>query len=726
MVHNQKQMTKPRKKLLLRFDRALSGSIPKQVGILAAILVITLLVSLLFLSFSKTQWVEFCGQKEISPLLLPIYLLIDQNVFNELYLGGADKHHGVEGWMLIACSLTYIFGVIIFNGMLVGVIVNAISERVSDHRNGLTHYLNSGHYVIMGYDNMVPSVIEDIFMKDKDAYVLLMTAVNANTIREKLKKSVAKKQMDQIIVNYGHRTAEEYYEPIHLETAKEIYVIGWREKSYHDAVNIECVDSICTYLDLHKSASLPQRITCVFEDLDTYAAFKTTEIFGKVNELGIEFVPYNFYAGWARQVFVSRSYKEKNGPNQTIAYPRIYGNGIGPEDSKYVHLVFIGTTNFAVSFAMEAAHMLHFPNFDETTKEPKTRITFIEKNAEEEMAQFLTRNRHFFEIQSYHYMDLTDGTIKEPEVRSELISKEVTKTDFLDVEFEFIKGDVYTKTVQDLISTWAKDKEGQYLSIFLSLADQRFNFMMGLNMPDEVYDNAIPVFIRQDRADNFVTNLRMADNETVDYNMVENGELKTTKRKKRYAHLYPFGMDDMAYCSDETSFRRAKLINFLYETADYSSNRFKDTSVLAATGTDHIWEKANEAWKTLSVAKKWSNLYCAYNIPCKLTSLRIMRDLKPDDTSRDKQALTEDEIEKLAAVEHNRWNVEKLLMGYRKAKTPEDKYEQSQLTAKLVKPNKDKLFIHHDIRPFDDLDGIKQMDFEIVKYIPWILKMTEE
>ena len=718
-------MSKSRQSLKLRFDRALSDSLLKQVFILAGILVATLLISLLLLSLSKTQWFDICQNKQISPFLLPIYLLIDQNVFNELYLGQEGGQRGIEGWLLIACGLTYIFGVIIFNGMLVGVIVNAISERVDDHRNGLTHYLNSGHYIIMGYDDMVPSVVEDIFMKDKDAYVLLMTAVNANTIREKLKKSVAKGQMDHIIVNYGHRTAEEYYEPIHLETAKEIYVVGWRQKAYHDAVNIECVDSICTYLKTHKSDSMPKRITCVFEDLDTYAAFKTTEIFEEVGKLGIEFVPYNFYAGWARQVFVARSYKEKNDPTRTIAYPRIYGNGISPSDKRQVHLVCIGTTNFAVSFAMEAAQMLHFPNFDETTKTPKTLITFIEKYADDEMAQFLTRNRHFFEIQSYLYRDLTDGVIKKPVVKSEYVSPHFKKTDFLDVEFEFIKGDVYTKAVQDLISDWAKDQEGQYLSIFLSLTDQRYNFMMGLNMPDEVYDNAIPVFIRQDRADDFVTNLRNADNKEVTYNKAENGELKSVKRKQRYAHLYPFGMDDMAYCNNEVALKQAKLINYLYDTADYSKNRFKDTLILCSTPESDIWAEAEASWSKLTVALKWSNLYCAYNIPCKLASLRTMRELAPDDTSRDLWPLSEEEIKALAPVEHNRWNVEKLLMGFRKAKIDEDKYEQSILTAADVKPNKKNLFIHHDIRPFDDLDDIKQMDFEIVKYIPWILKMTE-
>ena len=81
-------------------------------------------------------------------------------------------------------------------------------------------------------------------------------------------------------------------------------------------------------------------------------------------------------------------------------------------------------------------------------------------------------------------------------------------------------------------------------------------------------------------------------------------------------------------------------------------------------------------------------------------------------------------MEEIAIVEHNRWNVEKLLMGYRKAKEDEDKYKHPE-HAKYLKRNKLN-FIHHDIRPFEDLDKIRLLDYEIAKYIPWILKMTEQ
>ena len=86
--------------------------------------------------------------------------------------------------------------------------------------------------------------------------------------------------------------------------------------------------------------------------------------------------------------------------------------------------------------------------------------------------------------------------------------------------------------------------------------------------------------------------------------------------------------------------------------------------------------------------------------------------------------LTPEEIEEMARVEHNRWNVEKLLMGFRKAREEEDRYSVQGIFEEELAKNK-KLFIHHDIRPFDDLGSIKELDREFSKYIPWIIKMTE-
>ncbi|MBO7651382.1 MAG: hypothetical protein J6S84_01550 [Bacteroidales bacterium] len=708
-----------RRSFWMYVDRALSQSVLRQIGILAIMFLLALVLSYAFLSLSGCDWREFCESKNLSVWLLPLYLLLDASVLNTLYFGN------VHGWMLFASSITYLLGSLIFNWMIIGVITNAIDRRIEGHRSGRIHYLQSGHHIIMGYDEMVPSIIADIFAREKDAYVLLLTSVDAEKITEMLKMSIAKNQLDRIIVNYGHRTAMEYYADIHLESAAEIYVVGNRQTPAHDALNVECIDSICRYLKGGKFHSVPSRITCVFEDFDTYEAFKTSEIFGGLKDLNIDFIPYNFYEGWARQVLVQRKYRDKCNPDKELAYPSVYGAGILPDEKRHVHIVFVGITNLSVAFAKEAAHLLHFPNFEHDNAR-RTRITFIDINADNEIPLFVSRNRHFFEVQPYIYRDFSLGDTGES-MHNEHLSTKIKDTGFLDVEFEFIKGDIFSKQVQDEICKWATDKQNQILSIFMTMNDQRRNFITGMNMPDEVYDNDIPVFIRQDRADSFVSKLRNSNLVVKPYNAIVDGELHKGERNGRYSSVYPFGMNDMAYCGEEYAYRQAKLINLLYCKADYSNYLFPCLKDLESQKEEDIWFEANKEWTKLTIALKWSNLYCAYNISTKLAVLRAMRGISCEDSTIDIGEVSDMECQELAAVEHNRWNVEKLLMGYRKANdvgTIEDKYTCKEFSGDLQK-NK-KLYIHHDIRPFNELDEVKQLDYEIVKYMPWILRMTEK
>ena len=103
-----------------------------------------------------------------------------------------------------------------------------------------------------------------------------------------------------------------------------------------------------------------------------------------------------------------------------------------------------------------------------------------------------------------------------------------------------------------------------------------------------------------------------------------------------------------------------------------------------------------------------------------------MRGLKLDDSSQDTIMLSEAEIDELARVEHNRWNVEKLLMGYRIPHKDEDKYHGPTPEAKSKLSKNKNLYIHSDIRPFDEIGTIKGLDRDFSRYITWIMRMTEK
>ena len=140
--------------------------------------------------------------------------------------------------------------------------------------------------------------------------------------------------------------------------------------------------------------------------------------------------------------------------------------------------------------------------------------------------------------------------------------------------------------------------------------------------------------------------------------------------------------------------------------------------------TNCTWEEIHQKWIKLPVALQWSNLYSAYNIEYRIHTIKAMREGNADVTDiKDKEAET------LGRVEHDRWNVEKLLLGYRKPSEAEDYYaERNLVDGKKVKAMKNahkKLYIHCDIRPYTELDEIQEIDKEIIRYIPWFQMMAK-
>lgn len=120
-----------------------------------------------------------------------------------------------------------------------------------------------------------------------------------------------------------------------------------------------------------------------------------------------------------------------------------------------------------------------------------------------------------------------------------------------------------------------------------------------------------------------------------------------------------------------------------------------------------------------------SNVYSANSIPVKFRSLGIK--------AEDRDTLLTEEIEVMAEVEHNRWNVEKLLNGF--AALPYQ--DREAILRGLLSPDKEEyeaakarrnhlkntLFQHADITPYDELSpGSRQYDIDIVANLLDVIK----
>ena len=133
-------------------------------------------------------------------------------------------------------------------------------------------------------------------------------------------------------------------------------------------------------------------------------------------------------------------------------------------------------------------------------------------------------------------------------------------------------------------------------------------------------------------------------------------------------------------------------------------------------------EHANRVWDNTVITKRWSNIFSAASIPTKLRCLGFEWDINNQANLPD---LSDSQVALLAEIEHNRWNVEELLLGYR----PVNKMEDDEIDAdKTKKDYHKKRFIHYDIRPYNtlkiDKHGRKANMYDeiIVRSLPLILK----
>ena len=146
----------------------------------------------------------------------------------------------------------------------------------------------------------------------------------------------------------------------------------------------------------------------------------------------------------------------------------------------------------------------------------------------------------------------------------------------------------------------------------------------------------------------------------------------------------------------------AKRINYLYQM----QNMKKEYDTMASQ------EVLDEMWRDLSYAEKMSNIYAANSIYGKFRSVGI----------KEGEVVPDAAVERLARMEHARWNMEKLLVGYRALpKSDRDRIDdglkrEDPEVEKENKALKKQEFKHKDITPYDDLsEDSKEYDKAIVR-----------
>lgn len=312
---------------------------------------------------------------------------------------------------------------------------------------------------------------------------------------------------------------------------------------------------------------------------------------------------------------------------------------------KHVHLVIFGMGEVAETVAIQAAHVAHYPNYVKNHS-LRTRITMISDNAEVQSEGFIKCYQHLFDNSYYRIVNPSEEkAVKE----NHKPMYEGRREDFVDVEWEFVNAESWNPDVREKLRLWAQDDK-QLLTIVMADKDVDKNVAMSLFLPDELYQRSIPIH-------------------------------KYNPKVVEYDVTMPL-------------VQMAKNVNYIYDRC-YNDN-IKNWQGQVLSSVEINSADRDSLWVNLSSVKRWSSIYNAMTIPSKMRSIGLT-----EDDWEKFYDISQQDIEILAQVEHNRWNVEELILGYR----PCTDEEQDKIAAD-VDTQKDTFKsrkIHYDLRAYSDL-----------------------
>lgn len=411
----------------------------------------------------------------------------------------------------------------------------------------------------------------------------------------------------------------------------------------------------------------------------------------------LDVYPFTIEDQWAKNVLVKMP-----GAQTPYDYPPLDRTPISKDSTQMVHLVISGFSEQAEALAIHTALIAHYPNYRSSDEQPlRTRITIVDEDICQQRDKLIAKYQRLFEHSYYRTIFPLEeqSTFHDPQTMG-----------CTDVEWEFVQGDLFQPVITQKLSFWATSTT-QCLSIAIAHGDMGRDMSEAISLPSVVYEQQVTVYLQ----------------------MQDASPCSLLRQSERYQNIFPFGMRDCGYDVSLPLMRMARLLNAFY---------FGLADVEQGTVDEH---KADEAWSSLpSYAKRFSNLYNVMTIPTK------MRSLGHDDNDWDTfYAISEKEVQEIAEVEHNRWNVEELILGFRPCTDAETKAVEASIneylrcqrtnqldgwalkdkrgricTLKEIYKEDDLRRAHYDLRPYSDLRidksglNVRHYDIDLSACIP--------
>ena len=372
----------------------------------------------------------------------------------------------------------------------------------------------------------------------------------------------------------------------------------------------------------------------------------------------IEIIPFSEHTLWGERIFCP--FFNMGGG----AFPFPDRKPISYAEDKTVHIVIIGFNDMVQSLMEYAALVCHYPNYirDHSLR---TRITVIDEGVKEKCSVFLNTTPHIFANSYCRTIDLLSEPMGKELHRPKY---EGEREDFVDVEWEFVNGNISSPLVREKFQLWSSS-QNKYFTLILCEENYLKNISILRQLPSAIQENRVPVLLWV--PDKYIANTLKNEN------------------------VYPFGYKEVEYDISQSLLTMAKVVNYVYNCCyDFNYGEGKGSGEIYAP-VEIDWNKVEAGWKKLTMPKRYSCIFNAMTVGLKMRSLGL-----ENFDWKEFYGISAREIDLLARVEHNRWCVEELLLGYR----PVDNKEQEEVEKDISRKDiLKKSYIHYDLRAYDDL-----------------------
>lgn len=139
--------------------------------------------------------------------------------------GVISKEEGTIPYLVIMTIVTLV-GIFV-TSFLIGTISNGIQEKVSDLQRGKSRVIEKGHTVIIGFDENVTSIIEELALANrnqKNAAIVIMANADKTEMEDTIRDRVSNLGKIRIVCRSGHPDSPRDLKICSLDTCKAIIV----------------------------------------------------------------------------------------------------------------------------------------------------------------------------------------------------------------------------------------------------------------------------------------------------------------------------------------------------------------------------------------------------------------------------------------------------------------------------------------------------------------------